>query len=326
MQVRLLIASMLCSLLAAWSPASAQQVPPPPAPVTVPVLPPPPEELVLRGNNLITVLINEQPVTLEVTAEAFGAPVLNPDAAARLGLVGNSRRGWLFGPVEVEGVAGMQRVDFGLGPVPLPIAWTPHQTSRVADGVIGVHDLPHRRVTFALAEPAAGETWHRFPLTRTGGRGDTRIGTEVLAGKKLLTVIFVPERSENVVTAPTANFIATHFEGGFAPGSDGSVELSFGVRRPTRTMRLAIPLMLGEFPIEQFAVRVEDYGNPSRVGEIGENDPRFEKGRILVSRRKGKGKPDLLTRIGRDQIAHCSRITYDLEWSEIRLSCAPHHE
>jgi hypothetical protein len=33
-------------------------------------------------------------------------------------------------------------------------------------------------------------------------------------------------------------------------------------------------------------------------------------------------QPDLLTRIGRDQIAHCSSITYDLRLSEIRLSCA----
>jgi hypothetical protein len=28
-----------------------------------------------------------------------------------------------------------------------------------------------------------------------------------------------------------------------------------------------------------------------------------------------------LTRIGRDQIAHCSQLTYDLALSEIRLSC-----
>lgn len=31
----------------------------------------------------------------------------------------------------------------------------------------------------------------------------------------------VPERSENLITAPTANFLATHLEGGFEPGSDG---------------------------------------------------------------------------------------------------------
>jgi hypothetical protein len=97
--------------------------------------------------------------------------------------------------------------------------------------------------------------------------------------------------------------------------------MNFGVERPTRIMRIAQPIELGDLLIDRFAVRVEDYGDPKRVGEIGANDPRFEPGRILVSRRKGQGKPDLLTRIGRGQIGHCSQLTYDLAQAEIRLSC-----
>lgn len=134
--------------------------------------------------------------------------------------------------------------------------------------------------------------------------------------------IFVPERSENLITAPTANFIATHREGGFEPDSDGIAMMDFAVERPTRMMRIAYPIELGELLVDRFAVRIEDYGDPKRVGEIGENDPRFERGQILISRRKGTGKPDLLTRIGRDQIAHCSRLTYDFLKAEIELSCA----
>jgi hypothetical protein len=93
--------------------------------------------------------------------------------------------------------------------------------------------------------------------------------------------------------------------------------------REINSLPLSTPILLGELPLDRFAVRVEDYGEPRRVGEIGENDPRFAPGNITVSRRKGRGKPDLLTRIGRDQIAHCSRLTYDFEAEEIRLSCAP---
>jgi hypothetical protein len=161
----------------------------------------------------------------------------------------------------------------------------------------------------------------RFSLTRSGG-GNARIGTEVTVGKKRLLMVFVPDRRENLITAPTANFIATHQEGGFEAGTDGIAVMNFGVERPTRTMRIAEPILLGDLAVERFAVRVEDYGDPRRVGEIGENDPRFDKGQILVSRRKGRGKPDLLTRIGRDQIAHCSSLTYDFAMREIRLSCA----
>lgn len=282
-----------------------------------------PDELVLEGENIITVTIAGQPVRLEVSAESFGAPLLNPDTVQRLLLIPDTRRGWRFGPVVVEGAGASAPVDFGTGaePVPMALSWSDRPVSARADGSIGVHHLPWPRVRFVLRPPAPEETVQRFPLKRAND-GNARIGTEIAVGKRRLMMIFTPHRAENLVTAPTANFIATHQEGGFAQGSEGIAVMQFGVRRPTRIMRIAHPIALGDLLVDRFAVRVEDYGEPSRVGEIGENDPRFEKGRILVSRRKGRGRPDLLTRIGGDQIAHCSAITYDLAAAEIRLSCA----
>jgi len=288
------------------------------------------EELVLEGDNIITVALNGNPVRLEVSAEAFGPMVVNPEVAARLQLLPTSRRRWQFGPVVVEGNGAQQAVDFGAGPALIAVTWADRAASSKADGTIGVHHLPYARVTFVLVASAAGdtsaETTQRFALKRTGGSSNTRLGTEVTVGKKKLMMIFVPDRAENLITAPTANFIATHQEGGFEPGSDGVAVMNFAVERPTRIMRIAQPIELRELLIDRFAVRVEDYGEPRRVGEIGANDPRFEPGRILVSRRKGRGKPDLLTRLGRDQIAHCSRLTYDLEQAEIRLSCSARPE
>jgi hypothetical protein len=295
-----------------------------PAHAAQPVAPPAalPEELVLEGDNIVTVLINGTPVRLEVTAEAFGSAVINPEVAARLQLLPEFRRNWLFGPVAVEGGGAGLSLDFGAGPGQVPVSWARQRVTERADGIIGVHHLPYARVTFALAPPGPDEAIQRFVLKRTGNRDTTRIGTEVTVGKTKLMMIFVPERRENLITAPTANFIATHQEGGFVPGSDGVAVMNFGIERPTRMMRIAQPIELGALLIDRFAVRIEDYGDPKRVGEIGANDPRFEAGRILVSRRKGRGKPDLLTRLGRDQIAHCSALTYDFMASEIRLSCA----
>jgi hypothetical protein len=287
-----------------------------------PALPQPPAELVLAGDNLLPVIVNGQLLRLKVSAEAFGPPVINPDIAAALGLVPESRRGWRFGPVVVDGYSSAAAVDFGAGAGLMAISWSDRPASGKADGVIGIHHLPHARVTFAFRAADAGESVQRFPLRRIRG-GNSRLGTEVAVGKQRLMMIFVPERAENLVTAPTANFIATHREGGFEPGSDGRAVMDFGVERPTRMMRIAEPIPLGELAVERFAVRFEDYGAPTRVGEIGTDDPRFEKGNILVSRRKGRGRPDLLTRIGRDQIAHCSALTYDLAAGEIRLACAP---
>jgi hypothetical protein len=313
-----ILLAALIALPASGLAAQSAAVPP------VPAAPAPlPEELVLRGDNVITVTLGGIPVRLEVSAEAFGLPVINPDTAARALLVAQGRRGWRFGPVVVEGETASALVDLGAGEVPLSVSWTDRPVSDKADGVIGVHYMPYKRVTFAFRDPAPGEMLHRFPLRRTGGDSNTRLGTEVVVGKKKLMMIFVPERAENLITAPTANFIATHQEGGFEPGFQGIAVMDFGVERPTRMMRIAEPILLGDLPLTRFAVRIADYGDPKRVGEIAADDPRFDPNNILVSRRKGRGKPDLLTRIGRDQIAHCSSLTYDLAAGEIRLSCAP---
>lgn len=312
-----MLARFLCALaivLAVTTPASSQT-----AVIAAP------NELVLEGDNIIDGTLNGAPIRLEVSAEAFGPPVINPDIAERLLLLSDFRRGWRFGPVTVPGVGGTQMMGFGREsvPVPMTVTWADRAASTKADGVIGVHHLPYARITFALAPPRDDEQVQQFALKRAGGISDTRLGTGVKIGKRELMMIFAPARADNLITAPTANFIATHQEGGFAADSDGVAVMSFAVERPTRIMRIAYPIELGTLRVDRFAVRIEDYGDPSRVGEIGENDPRYEPGRILVSRRKGKGKPDLLTRIGRDQIAHCSRLTYDLARKTIELSCVP---
>ena len=317
---RSLIIVALLSAVPVWG-----QPDPSAAPVIEP-RPPLPPELVLEGDNLITLWINGEMLRMEVSADSFGAPVINSDVALRLGLLPEQRRGWRFGPVAVDGVSAVVAADFGAGPVPLTVSWAQRTASGKADGVIGVHHLPYARVTFALGPAAAGERVQRFLLKRSGGRGDARLGTEVMVGKKRMMMIFAHQRAENLVTAPTANFIATHQEGGVVPQSGGTAIMNFAVERPTRIMRLAEPIVLGDLAVDRFAVRIEDYGDPRDVGEIGAGDPRFEKNRILVSRRKGRGKPDLLTRIGRDQIAHCSALTYDLAAGEIRLTCAPRAE
>jgi hypothetical protein len=321
-----LAALVSATLIAAPAGLAAAQTP---APAAAPVSGPPaalPDELVLADDNIVTISINGVPLRFAVSGDAFGPPVVNPEVAARLALVPESQRGWRFGPVVVMGNAAPANADFGAGPVPLTVTWGDRPVTDKADGIIGIHPFPHARVTFSLRPPQDGETVERFPLKRSGGRRNTRLGTEVTIGKKRMMMLFVTERRENLVTAPTANFIATHQEGGFEPASDGAAQMDFGIARPTRMMRIALPVELGSLIVDRFAVRIEDYGQPTRVGEIGANDPRFEKDRILVSARKGRGRPDLLTRIGSDQIAHCSSLTYDLAAGEIRLSCrsAPH--
>jgi hypothetical protein len=288
-----------------------------------------PRELVLeRADTIIEVTLNGAPVRLEVTAEAFGAAVINPDLAERLALVPDRRSGWRFGPVSVEGRGAEAIIGFGHEAREVTVVWADSPVSTRADGMIGIHHLPYDRVTFALRASQPGEVVERLELKRVGRLfGNTRIGAPVKVGKRELLAIFVPEFTpHNLVTAPTATFLATHLDGGFTKEPASTVNMRFGVIRPVRTMLLAQPLEIGSLAVTRFAVRYEDYGSTAPVGEVAENDPRFEKGSILVSGRKGQGRPDLLTRIGAEQLSACSRLTYDLAASVIELACAPQPE
>ncbi len=310
--VRVLLLGLLAALIAAH-PARAQDQ----------------RELVLEvAANIIEVTVNGAPVRLEVTAEAFGAAVINPDVAERLALVPDRRSGWRFGPVSVEGRGAQALIGFGGEPREITVVWADSPVSARADGMIGIHHLPYDRVTFALRPAQDGEVVDRLELKRVGRLfGNTRIGAPVKAGKRELLAIFVPEFTPlNLITAPTATFLATHLDGGFTKEPASTVNMRFGVIRPVRTMLLAQPLEIGRLAVNRFAVRYEDYGSTAPVGEVADNDPRFEKGRILVSGRKGQGRPDLLTRIGAEQLAACSRLTYDLAAGVIELACLPSPE
>ncbi len=144
---RPLLALALLAAAAVPLPAAAE-----PAEAAVPL----PEELVIAGEPVVSVTVNGVPLRLEVSGEAFGPPIVNPEVAARLMLPPETGRGWRFGPVVVEGHSAPVTADFGAGAVPLILSWADLPASDRADGVIGVHDLPHARVTFALRPPATG--------------------------------------------------------------------------------------------------------------------------------------------------------------------------
>ncbi|MDJ0978874.1 MAG: hypothetical protein QNI87_10075 [Erythrobacter sp.] len=280
-------------------------------------------ELRLEGLDTIEVLVNGVPTRLEVNPSASGPILINPDIAEKAKLRASDRLTYDFGEYQVPTYVTNTSLNFGSEPRKRRVTWTKIAASNRADGVIGVQHLPYDRVTFVLGEPSASERVQRFPLKRKGRPDFLRIGTDLEVADKKLFAVFALGIEPNLVSASTANFLATHQEGGFVEGSENVVEMAaFAMRRPTKDMRLAYPLELGDLQLDTFAVRVNDHGKANKVGNIDENDPRFVDGAIVVSRRKGRGKPDVVTRIGRSQIAHCSRLTFDLAADVIELSCA----
>lgn len=285
------------------------------------------EELVLPPDHIITVVINGTAMRLLVTADASGPAAIDPRIVVRLKWGATFQTSWDYGDGFVLRSAGAWRtVDFGDRSATLPVMWTRSLPTPLADGLIGIHHLPYKRIVMPLAAPVGEQTVQRFPLQSWGSQGARRVGTEIDTGDRKLKAIFATDAAENIVTAPTANYLATRFSGGFLPDSEGEVRMRFGMMRRTRIMRLAQPLQMGDLLIDRFAVRLRDYGKAENVGEVDETDPRFDANDIVVTDRKKKGRMDALTRIGRNQIAHCSELTYDLAMKEIRLTCGARGE
>ena len=280
------------------------------------------DDLVLPLDHIVQVVIDGVPLRLLVTADAPGPIAVNPTVAVDRKWRATSEILWDYGDGKpLRSGVMRQRIDFGDRSVIGQVMWSFDEPTSVADGLIGVHQLPYKRITFTLSDPIGQQTIQRFVMKRFGGREAERIGTDIDADGRELTVIFATNHTDNYIIAPMANYLASRFDGGFLPASEGVLTMRFGVQRRTRMMQLGRPLQIGKLHVDRFAVRLEDYGKARKVGEIGANDPRFDPNEIVVSRRKPSGRTDFLTRIGRSQIAHCSSLTYDLERGEILLAC-----
>lgn len=309
------IHQILCFVLIMASMALAQAVSARPAEK--------PQELVLDEDAIIDVVIGGIPLRMKVDPGLTGQPIIDPQVAIQLKLRPEARKTYDFGADQVEAVIAQRQIDFGPYKKSRSLVWSRRKVMAGVDGVIGVHDLPYRKVTFKLGQPSPDERVHQFKLIKRDAPRQTRLGTYLKVGEKRMFVIFWLGSEANLISAPSANFVATYQQGVFVPGTDRRVEMLFGLGRETREMRLDYPLVFGDLVIDKFAVRLIDYGRPKKVGDVETVRPKNTAQNILVGRRKGSGRPDLLTRIGRGQLARCSRLSYDLKQMQGELSCAP---
>ncbi|WP_271077307.1 hypothetical protein [Aurantiacibacter sp. MUD61] len=281
-----------------------------------------PNHLVLEDDFTIDVILRDRPIRLEVDSAHWGPVALNIDLVLDMELRGQPDTLWNFGGVEVQMVTTPERITYDNRTVNQRIGWTAYNASHIADGVIGIHDLPYDLVTFLYGERTARDRVQVFEMERRGRGRFRRHGIELDVGEDRLFAMISNRIGLNLVSAGTANYIATRQEGRFIPDTDGLVEIIPGLYRPTRTMQLAYPIDFGDLRIDNFSVRMVDHGRANSVGEAEEGDPRFEENTILVTDRRRRGRDDHFTRIGRQQFRACSEITYDLEEREIRMRCS----
>jgi hypothetical protein len=281
-----------------------------------------PEELVLSGDNIINVEINGRPLRLEVRPDAAGAPTVNPAIAKELGFK-PGMFGFLvgMGPTKVMANSAVHKISFGGEPEKQRILWASLDVSTIADGTVSPASLPYKRVIFQLNTASRDERSYRYPLDNFGFFGRVGIGTTIAAQDKKMQVIFSLIRDQNLVSAPTGNWLAANYKGAFN-GPPTSTVIYYGVERPTRSMALGSPLAIGDLAMNNVSVRVSDYGDASGIAEqSAAADPAAVDDQEIVVNGKNDKDIDLRLTVGRTVLNRCSSLTYDLGQREIRMSC-----
>jgi hypothetical protein len=281
-----------------------------------------PDELVLSGDNVIDVEIEGRALRLEVRPDAAGAPTINPAIARELGFK-PGMFGFIvsMGPIKVMANSAMHKISFGEKPEKQRILWADRDVSTIADGTVSPASLPYKRVIFQLNAASAGERPYRFALDNFGFLGRVGIGTTISAQEKKMQVIFSLIRNQNLVSAPTGNWLAANYKGAF-DGPATSTVIYYGVERPTRPMALGAPLAIGDLAMSNVSVRVSDYGDASGIAEqSAATAPAATDDQEIVVTGKNNKDVDLRLTVGKAVLDRCSSLTYDLDKRHILMSC-----
>lgn len=280
------------------------------------------DELVLSGNNIIDVEIEGRALRLEVRPDAAGAPTVNPAIARELAFK-PGMFGFLvgMGPTKVMANSEVHKISFGAKPEKQRILWADRDVSTIADGTISPASLPYKRVIFQLNAASRSERPFRYALDNFGFFGRVGIGTTITAQDKKMQVIFSLIRDQNLVSAPTGNWLATNYKGSFN-GPATSTVIYYGVERPTRPMALGSALAIGDLAMTNVSVRVSDYGDASGIAEQSAvAAPAATDDQEIVVTGKNNKDIDLRLTVGKAVLNQCSTLTYDLDKREIRMSC-----
>lgn len=270
----------------------------------------------------VAALIEGQPVRLRVDP-AIGSIVLNPDVAARLGLKPNFlnriiKPQILVGPERIKGIAGGGSIAIGSWTGKRPIFWFEREVVEGADGVIGIADLPHERVTLVLRPAAARDATFAYAVDTADLLG--LVYRFDLGGKEILTRFSLHQPLTQA--SASAGAVLAEQRGGTWAGEVSLRPILFGVSRPTRPMAFATPLSVKGLVFERLLIRTSDY----RGGYVLPTDPPADPNEIVVTGNKAKGKAHLRLTISADRLSTCSSISYATKERRLVLVCPIHHQ
>lgn len=284
--------------------------------------------LTVRGDRLYPIAVNGVAGTALIDPGAFHPTQCAAGFATRTGLVftpDNSLGS--VGPVKPKGARGTMVFTLGADQVDLETVWSPDGYSySAADCAFGPQVLGATIVRFELHEPQPGEKTVKLPILKQNGtrlfgnqpENDGAIDALVEIAGRPMGVRFDLTRRLTVATAGASLAIALS-HGGWLDGPVETSEIQFGVARPVRRLRLSEPLMIGPLSLDSVFARIEDYGDASRLATTRPKPTETGAPDIVVNGQRRKRYERI--RIGADDMARCSSITFDKRGKTITLSC-----
>ena len=268
--------------------------------------------LELSGDSTIVVTIEGQSFKLLVDPDIGASRVLNADAATKLGLKGSMIGGrHMVGPIKLTANSNVLSYDFGDVKDKQRTFWfTEGAATKIADGTVSPAALPYPVVRFKLREAVDGEQVYTLPLVDDGKNATFMVGQNAVA------VGFNLARNETLVTASTGVLIADTYQGVFV-GDSVSTLIRYGIKRPTRPLKITQAISIGGLPLDQMLVRVSDFGDASQIADSADID----QDEIVVTA-VSKKKPRYMMTLGRDFLSRCSALTFDAKAKQVQMRCA----
>lgn len=270
-------------------------------------------EVDAASNFLVDATINGHPVRLRVDPETSGYVILNPEAAARIGL----RRSMLgsrtqIGPVRLTGATKVAEVSIGGVAGDRRVVWIDRPAVEGADGLVGPADMPFDRVTFTLGPARAGETGVALPLEFERSFG---LYYPLTLGEHEFRFQFSLMKPHSLATAGAAAALAPA-HGGEWTGEAIDQVIEFGVVRPVRPMTLARPVDLRGFGVGAFRVRTGD----NRGDLTLPPDPDADPDEVVVAA-GSRQRAAFVVHVGMDRLSRCSRLVWDNGTRQLTLNC-----
>ncbi len=270
-------------------------------------------EIVVVPGQPVTVTVRGVPITALPQADGFSTLVLNGDVAMRMGIkagmIGGTGK---IGPVKIAVSSAVVPYGVGTPEAKRRILWFAEPMAAKGDGALGPAAFPQNVVIFQLRPSLAGEREFSFPMTGKGASYGS-LGLVVRDGDRDVLALFDLDRAHSIVSAPTANGLAAR-HGGTLSAATTREMIRMGVERPARRLTLATPFLVGPLKISAVMARTNDYGNANAIRS--EDDDPDE----IVVTGAATDKPQLI-RIGAEDMAGCSRLTFDKVQKTIRLTC-----